>query len=141
MKSWRPETFSSGDRKLWTCQSALPLLATKSAPHRVLLISLLLVTWVAIQTRIIGFRHWSQSIWWTFVLITIVATRLVRQRTARGTTSTRPPTLSLPYPLSYMGTFTLAVLPGTTDIGVMHHTDLLMAIIPPFLDAPMLRDR
>ena len=42
---------------------------------------------VAIQNAIIGFRHWSQSIWWvTFVLITILATRLVRQRAtpARG---------------------------------------------------------
>ena len=53
----------------------------------VLAAGLLLVAWVAIQTAIIGFRHWSQSIWWvTFVLITVLATRLVRQRTtpARG---------------------------------------------------------
>lgn len=31
----------------------------------------------------------------------------------------------------------LAVLPGTTHIGVMEQTDLLLAIVPPFLDAPM----
>jgi pimeloyl-ACP methyl ester carboxylesterase len=31
----------------------------------------------------------------------------------------------------------LAVLPGTTHIGVMDQTELLLAIIPPFLDAPM----
>jgi hypothetical protein len=28
------------------------------------------VAWVAIQTAIIGFRHWSQGIWWlTFLLV------------------------------------------------------------------------
>lgn len=31
----------------------------------------------------------------------------------------------------------LAVLPGTTHVGVVMQTDLLLAIIPPFLDAPM----
>jgi pimeloyl-ACP methyl ester carboxylesterase len=31
----------------------------------------------------------------------------------------------------------LAVLPGTTHLGVMEQTDLLLAIIPPFLDVPM----
>ena len=31
----------------------------------------------------------------------------------------------------------LAVLPGATHVGVMMRPDLLMAIIPPFLDAPM----
>ena len=42
---------------------------------------LLLVIWVAIQTAIIGFRHWSQGIWWvTFVLVTVLAARLVGQR-------------------------------------------------------------
>lgn len=35
----------------------------------------------------------------------------------------------------------LAVLPGTTHVGVMMRTDLLLAIIPPFLDAPMPMDR
>jgi hypothetical protein len=45
----------------------------------------LLVAWVAIQTAIIGFRHWSQSIWWvTFVLITVLAARLVRTRARRS---------------------------------------------------------
>jgi pimeloyl-ACP methyl ester carboxylesterase len=31
----------------------------------------------------------------------------------------------------------LAVLPGTTHIGVMEQTDLLLALVPPFLEAPM----
>jgi len=31
----------------------------------------------------------------------------------------------------------LAVLPGTTHLTVMEQTDLLLAIVPPFLDAPM----
>jgi CDP-diglyceride synthetase len=49
---------------------------------------LLLVIWVAIQTAIIGFRHWSQGIWWvTFVLVTVLAARLVGQRD-RNTPST-----------------------------------------------------
>ena len=47
---------------------------------------LLLVTWVAIQTAIIGFRHWSQGIWWmTFVTVTVLAARLVGQRTRSNT--------------------------------------------------------
>ena len=51
------------------------------SPLASLATGLLLVAWVATQTAIIGFRHWSQSIWWlTFVLITLLATRLVRQR-------------------------------------------------------------
>ena len=57
------------------------------SPVASLATGLLLVAWVAIQTAIIGFRHWSQSIWWvTFVLITMLAIRLVKQRTtaARG---------------------------------------------------------
>ncbi len=31
----------------------------------------------------------------------------------------------------------LVLLPGTTHIGVMEQTALLLAIVPPFLDAPM----
>jgi pimeloyl-ACP methyl ester carboxylesterase len=31
----------------------------------------------------------------------------------------------------------LAVLPGTSHVSVVHRADLLLAIIPPFLDAPM----
>ena len=39
----------------------------------------LLVAWVAIQTAIIGFRHWSQAIWWvTFSLVTVLAGLLFR---------------------------------------------------------------
>jgi hypothetical protein len=30
----------------------------------------------------------------------------------------------------------LAVLPGTTHLGVLHHTHLLLAFIPSFLDPP-----
>ncbi len=53
--------------------------------HRSELVSLatglLLVVWVAIQTAVIGFRHWSQGIWWvTFSALTILAARLVRRR-------------------------------------------------------------
>ncbi len=57
----------------------------RAAPLASLGTGLLLVAWVAIQTTIIGFRHWSQSIWWvTFVLLTVLATRLVRQRATPG---------------------------------------------------------
>jgi hypothetical protein len=31
----------------------------------------------------------------------------------------------------------LAVLPGTSHVTVVQRADLLLAIIPPFLDAPM----
>jgi pimeloyl-ACP methyl ester carboxylesterase len=31
----------------------------------------------------------------------------------------------------------LAILPGTTHVTVVYKTDLLLAMIPPFLDAPM----
>ena len=38
---------------------------------------LLMVAWVAIQTAIIGFRHWSQGIWWvTCIFLTALAARL-----------------------------------------------------------------
>ena len=46
----------------------------EQAPRRSLATSLLLVAWVAIQTGILGFRHWSQAIWWlTFVVMGILA--------------------------------------------------------------------
>jgi hypothetical protein len=56
--------------------------------HLSLATGVLLVTWVAIQTAIIGFRHWSQGIWWgTFMLVTVLAAlvdgRLARIRRAR----------------------------------------------------------
>lgn len=39
---------------------------------------ILLVVWVAIQTAIIGFRHWSQAIWWvTFTGVALFAAILV----------------------------------------------------------------
>jgi hypothetical protein len=45
---------------------------------------LLLLVWVAIQTVIIGFRHWSQGIWWgTFTLVTVLGAQLVREGTSR----------------------------------------------------------
>lgn len=31
----------------------------------------------------------------------------------------------------------LAVLPGTSHVTLVHRADLLLSIIPPFLDAPM----
>jgi len=44
-----------------------------------------LVTWVATQSAIIGFRHWSQGIWWvTFVTVTVLAARLVGLRAQQG---------------------------------------------------------
>ncbi len=40
---------------------------------------LLLVAWVAIQTVILGARHWSQLIWWVmFPLVAALAALLVR---------------------------------------------------------------
>ena len=40
----------------------------------------LLVVWVAIQTLIIGFRHWSQVLWWVmFPLVAILGALLVRE--------------------------------------------------------------
>ena len=31
----------------------------------------------------------------------------------------------------------LAILPGTTHVGILDRADWLLAMIPPFLDAPM----
>lgn len=40
----------------------------------------LLVAWVAVQTAILGFRHWSQGIWWvTFTLVAILGGLLWRR--------------------------------------------------------------
>lgn len=37
----------------------------------------LLVAWIAVQTAIIGLRHWSQGFWWaTFLLVAALAARL-----------------------------------------------------------------
>jgi CDP-diglyceride synthetase len=53
----------------------------RRAPTVSLATGVLLMAWVAIQTAIIGVRHWSQGIWWvTFSLITLLAARLVRAR-------------------------------------------------------------
>lgn len=42
---------------------------------------LLLVAWLAIQTAILGVRHWSQAIWWVlFPAVTLLALRLNRGR-------------------------------------------------------------
>jgi hypothetical protein len=44
---------------------------------------LLLVTWLAIQTSIIGYKHWSQLIWGVvFPLVAVLG--LVQLRTRRG---------------------------------------------------------
>jgi hypothetical protein len=47
---------------------------------------LLLIIWVAIQTAIIGVRHWSQLVWWvTFGLVALLAARLVSVSRNAGT--------------------------------------------------------
>ena len=53
------------------------------APLASLGTGLLLVAWVAIQTAMIGFRHWSQGLWWAIsLLVTALATR--HWRATRG---------------------------------------------------------
>jgi hypothetical protein len=43
----------------------------------------LLLAWMAIQTVILGPRHWTQLMWWgVFGLVTALATRLVRGASA-----------------------------------------------------------
>lgn len=50
------------------------------APFLSLATGLLLVAWVAIQTAIIGFRHWSQAIWWvTFPVVSLLGALLVQK--------------------------------------------------------------
>lgn len=45
----------------------------------------LLVTWIAIQTAIIRFQHWTQAMWWAvFLLVTVLAGRELRRSGARG---------------------------------------------------------
>lgn len=40
---------------------------------------LLLVTWLAIQTAILGLRHWSQGLWWLlFPLVALLGFRLTK---------------------------------------------------------------
>lgn len=42
---------------------------------------ILLVSWVAVQTVILGFRHWSQGIWWVlFTLVAVLGGSLFRRR-------------------------------------------------------------
>jgi hypothetical protein len=49
---------------------------------------LLLLAWVAIQTAIIGFRHWSQAVWWvTFTLVACIGAVLVRREGAAARTA------------------------------------------------------
>lgn len=49
------------------------------APLVSLATGLLLVVWVIIQTAIIGYRHWSQFIWWIlFPLVAILAAVLTQ---------------------------------------------------------------
>lgn len=53
------------------------------APRLSLATGVLLLTWVAIQTAIIGFRHRSQAIWWAvFTTVTVVAGMLTREARA-----------------------------------------------------------
>lgn len=54
-----------------------------SAPYVSLMTGLLLVVWIAVQTAIIGFRHWSQAMWWaTFVLVALIGALLVHRAEA-----------------------------------------------------------
>ncbi len=56
------------------------------APLLSLATGLLLVIWVIIQTAIIGFRHWSQLIWWIiFPLVAVIAAALAHSE-RRGRT-------------------------------------------------------
>jgi hypothetical protein len=67
--------------------SAVALLRKQPlAPLVSLATGLLLMAWIAIQTAIIGFMHWSQAVWWVvFTVVTALAARLV----SRTRTSTR----------------------------------------------------
>jgi hypothetical protein len=58
------------------------------APYVSLITGLLLVAWIGVQTAIIGFRHWSQAIWWvTFALVALIGSLLVHRAEAeRGST-------------------------------------------------------
>ncbi|GMU40246.1 MAG: hypothetical protein AMXMBFR23_11120 [Chloroflexota bacterium] len=50
-------------------------------PRVSLATGLLLVVWLAIQTAILGVRHWSQAIWWVlFPSVALLAARLARGR-------------------------------------------------------------
>ena len=61
---------------LWRRHSLAPFLSLATGT--------LLLAWVAIQTAIIGFRHWSQGIWWvTFSLVTLLAGRSVSEERGR----------------------------------------------------------
>lgn len=48
------------------------------APYLSFATGLLLVAWIAVQTAIVGVRHWSQAIWWlTFTLVAFLSARMV----------------------------------------------------------------
>lgn len=56
---------------LWRRHRLSPLLSLSTG--------LLLVVWVVIQTAIIGYRHWTQFIWWVmFPLVAILAAVLTQ---------------------------------------------------------------
>jgi hypothetical protein len=51
------------------------------SPAASLSTGLLMVGWLAIQTAIIGIRHWSQGIWWLlFPFVAVLAGILARRR-------------------------------------------------------------
>lgn len=51
------------------------------APFSSLAAGILLTTWIAVQTAIVGFRHWSQVLWWvTFNLVALLGAREVHRR-------------------------------------------------------------
>jgi len=63
--------------------AVLLLMRHPLAPAASFSTGVLLVVWVAIQTAILGFRHWSQGIWWVvFTLVTILGGVLLRRSAA-----------------------------------------------------------
>lgn len=55
------------------------------APLVSLATGLLLLAWIAIQTWIIGLRHWTQAVWAvTFLVVTVLALREARVGAGRG---------------------------------------------------------
>ena len=53
----------------------------RGGPPLALATGLLLVVWLAIQTAIIGVRHWSQAVWWLlFPLVALLGWLQLRDR-------------------------------------------------------------
>ncbi|MGE0134092.1 MAG: hypothetical protein AB7L91_12150 [Dehalococcoidia bacterium] len=53
----------------------------RGGPYLSLATGLLLVAWLAIQTAILGVRHWSQVLWWVvFPLVALLGARELHAR-------------------------------------------------------------